>query len=182
METDGTCCGYGWAVSEGELFELDPRAADRVVDMAFTEYRARVQRSGQGFDARSLVTGWASDDLAEEMSQAQIIACIAYYAFTNDDNLRRPAGFRFNKALLAVVAGGWFERPGVAAVLRHESAPGIELLGGPRPAEEIYPDVEDTWAASVRALHGALVTLVDMGNDLLSQARLSWSWVNPGDR
>lgn len=83
-----------------DVFALDPRAADRVLDQAFTVYRSKIEEAGDGFDARSLVMGWVGDDRAEEMSLAQVICCIAYHAFIDDD-LRRPAGFRFHKALLA---------------------------------------------------------------------------------
>ena len=67
--------------------------------------------------------------------------------------------------------------PGVAVALRHESAPSIEIVSAPTDSNSIYPDVEETWEASVRALERALQTLVDMGNDLLTQARMSWNWL-----
>ena len=88
--------------------------------------------AGDGFDARSLVTGWVGDDRAKEMSLAQVICCIAYHAFIDDDNLRRPAGSRFHKALLASVVGWWDADAGVAAQVMHEDALSVPLVGSPR--------------------------------------------------
>ena len=94
---------YGLIVRE-DLFRLQPGTADRVIDLAFPVYRSRVEQGGIGFDARSLVTGWMDEDRAQEITRAQVISCIAYHAFTSDENLHRPTGFQFHKALLAIVA------------------------------------------------------------------------------
>lgn len=163
-----------------DVFALDPRAADRVLDQAFTVNRSKIEKAGDGFDARSLVTGWVGDDRAEEMSLAQVICCIAYHAFIDDDNLRRPAGFRFHKALLASVVGWWDADAGVAAHVMHEDALSVPLLGSPRAAEEIYPEVDDRWEPSRQALQAALRTLVEMGNELLPAARVLGAGLGSG--
>lgn len=158
-------------------FVLDPRAGERLVDLALGDERPAFERRGTALDlraiARRLVEKVLSVDSSRvwRMNHAQLIVCLAYLAFvaTPFDSLQRPRGYHFPKSLLCFAAAWWEqEHLGILVTVRREDGLDVRVSPSwPLNAVELFPKEQVKVDNLGNALQQMLEKLVEAANRAL---------------